>query len=283
MNSLNNSQEFNVCFDEDLSVENSIIFEENPLKNHEISHKISLKNMRKIPKKSKKTLRKKPNFYEEKNQRFATIPSVSLPNLLFRRDLMINLKPKKTRNLYLRISKNGSFCKAKISLIYPSKYKGKAQKNVEKPEKLEISSEIIKEICEKTDKITDKNEKIIDKNEKIPEKNTDKIDKNEKKLKKSLINPSLSTIKHKTSQIKPNSDNLSIETGEIKVNAVPLTIVNNPLINNNAENKELLILAETSNIRWCQLCNLILSDDLSNLDHLSTKAHKKFKSLYGFY
>ena len=243
MNSLDNSREFNLCFDEDISIDNSILFydpkavQDKTLKSTVESKEKSIKTK----KKQKKTKKNKESSV--KAERFMTIPSCSMPNLKYRRDLMLNIKPKKTKNIYLRLSKDGTLCKAKISVIYP-------QKHIKHEEKASIAPlnppPPISPI-------------FMDIELKPIEANTETSDKNSKKPKKSLINPSLSTINNSKEETKSNTNE----------NLPPNQTINN------------IVNSETSNIRWCQLCNLILSDDISNIDHLSTKTHKKFRGLYG--
>jgi len=274
MNSLNNSREFNVCFDEDISLENSILFYDpkgvldpknnssinminNPKNEENISRNFS-KNKKKHTKKTKK--QNKHNEIKEKVERFMTLPSCSMPNLKYRRDLVLNLKPKKTKNIYLRISKNGTFCKAKISIIYPKNHQKVGPKTKPEPSHIETNISNALETKEK---------------EQPPTKEIQA-----KKAKKTIINPSLSTIKNKTPAIikSPELQTDKLEDSKMTQNQ----ITTNQNLSQIIDNKEKdLNLNEASNIRWCQLCNLILADDVSNIDHLATKAHKKFKSLYG--
>ena len=183
-----------------------------------------------------------------------------MSNLKYCRDLVLNLKPKKTKNIYLRISKNGTFCKAKISIIYPKNHQKVGPKTKPEPSHIETNISNALETKEK---------------EQPPTKEIQA-----KKAKKTIINPSLSTIKNKTPAIikSPELQTDKLEDSKMTQNQ----ITTNQNLSQIIDNKEKdLNLNEASNIRWCQLCNLFLTDDVLNIDHLTTKAHKKFKSLYG--
>lgn len=286
MNSLNNSREFNVCFDEDISLENSILFYDptkggidknkttiaNIPKNEENVTRNFSKNKKKNGKKTKKQIKKPETKY--KAERFMTVPSCSMPNLKYRRDMLFNAKPKKTKNIYLRISKNGTLCKAKISIIYPPQ---NVHKNLRKPmpeTKIEPIHPAIEQNLNTSLENKENKEKEQPQNKDLQPQNKDI-----KKNKKTLINPSLSTIKNKTPTLAKPLEPQPEKLEDSKTN-IQTAIPTNQNLSQIMDNKE-LNLNEGNNIRWCQLCNLILSDDISNVDHLATKAHKKFKSLYG--
>lgn len=281
MNSLNNSREFNVCFDEDISIDNSILFydpkglsEKNlKIENEEPSQKPKKKaNKKSHPKKKKKDYLSN----NAKAQRFMTIPSCSMPNLKYRRDFMMNIKPQKTKNIYLRISKNGTLCKAKISIIYPPP-------KLSKPEIKQIR--VLEQLIDHSSTLSNNQENV---SEPIKEQNKDEPLPPSiplKKSKKPTINPSLSTIKNKSSSISkpidpPNNQTIEKNDDQKQMQNVSCIKDNLSVILENKD-KDSTLLNETANIRWCQLCNLILSDDVSNIDHLATKGHKKFKNLYG--
>lgn len=282
MNSLDNSREFNICFEEDLSIDNSILFYDpkNQEKNiatqkNETNEIINIckKGKKKTNKKYQtKNLKKKKFQDSQKAQRFMTIPSCSMPNL----KLMSCIRPNKSKNIYLRISKNGTLCKAKISIIYPQNKKFSSKS-------LNPSEDIVNNI------INDQNltENIIKSPDilKDPIKNQGKDSPIKGNTNKTKINPSLSIIKTKVPSLKPLNE-LTISQPSEKIEEMkPSQLSSSLIVQNNSqlsESKDNATLNnETGYIRWCQLCNLILSDDVSNSDHLATKAHKKFKSLYG--
>lgn len=284
MNSLDNSREFNICFDEDLSNDNSILFYEpkNALDNKYIQveetsnpnfifgkgKKKKNGNHKKLQKKLKKNQLLNS---QNKSERFMTISSCSMPNLKYRLDF-INIRPHKTKNIYLRIKKKGRPCKAKISIIYPS------------PKPIPTLN-----LSEETSNINNKKVLTASNENNLFVSTLDNIKSQIKdsplKANKPKINPSLSVIKTKTPQLQikqsaeniPNNSQISDKMEESKSTQVT---TNASQVTESKDN--ITINFEAGGyIRWCQLCNLILSDDISNTDHLSTKVHKKFKSLYG--